>query len=312
MRIAITGISGRFGSLLARRLHRHHSVVGLDRRPLRGAPIDVEMHRIDIRRKRCQEIFRKGKFDAVVHLNVVHDPRASNSDQHSFNIQGTTRVMEYCQRHGIAKLILLSSANVYGPRADNAQFLTEDAPLMADEGFHQIRTLIGVDMLGQSFFWKNPDVETVILRPVHILGAVHNAPSNYLRLDRPPVLAGFDPMIQVVHEDDVAWAIELALQTGAQGIFNLPGCDPVPLSRLLQMGGGKIVRFPHFLALPVMEQLFRLRLTSFPPPEIDHLRYVCMVDGGRARDILGYTPRHDLGATMAHLRMTKALMAATG
>ena len=312
MRIAITGISGRFGSLLARRLHRHHTVVGLDRRPLRGAPIDVEMHRIDIRRKRCQEIFRKGNFDAVVHLNVVHDPRASNSEQHSFNIQGTTRVMEYCQRHGIAKLILLSSANVYGPRADNAQFLTEDAPLMADEGFHQIRTLIGVDMLGQSFFWKNPDVETVILRPVHILGAVRNAPSNYLRLDHPPVLAGFDPMIQVVHEDDVALGIELALQPGTQGIFNLPGCAPVPLTRLLSMAKGKIVRFPHFLALPVMEKLFKLRLTNFPPPEIDHLRYVCMVDGGRARDILGYTPRHDLGATMAHLQMTKALMAATG
>lgn len=312
MRIAITGISGRFGSLLARRLHRNHTVVGLDRRPLRGAPIDVEMHRIDIRRKRCQEIFRKGNFDAVVHLNVVHDPRASNSEQHSFNIQGTTRVMEYCQRHGIAKLILLSSANVYGPRADNAQFLTEDAPLMADEGFHQIRTLIGVDMLGQSFFWKNPDVETVILRPVHILGAVRNAPSNYLRLDHPPVLAGFDPMVQVVHEDDVAWGIELALQPGTQGIFNLPGCDPVPLTRLLSMAGGKIVRFPHFLALPVMEKLFKLRLTSFPPPEIDHLRYVCMVDGGRAHDILGYTPRHDLGATMAHLQMTKALIAETG
>lgn len=312
MRIAITGISGRFGSLLARRLHRHHTVIGLDRRPLRGAPIDVEMHRIDIRRKRCQEIFRKGKFDAVVHLNVVHDPRASSADQHSFNIQGTTRVMEYCQRHGIPKLVLLSSANVYGPRADNAQFLTEDAPLMADEGFHQIRTLIGVDMLGQSFFWKNPDVDTVILRPVHILGAVRNAPSNYLRLDHPPVLAGFDPMIQVVHEDDVAWGIELALQPGAQGIFNLPGCDPVPLSRLLEIANGKVVRFPHFLALPVMEKLFKLRLTSFPPPEIDHLRYVCMVDGGRARDILGYTPRHDLGATMAHLQMTKALLAATG
>lgn len=309
MRVAITGISGNFGSLVARRLHRAHAVVGLDRRPFPGAPIDVEMHRIDIRRKRCQEIFRKGNFDAVVHLNVVHDPRASNKEHHSFNIQGTTRVMEYCQRHGIGKLILLSSANVYGPRADNAQFLTEDAPLMADEGFHQIRTLIGVDMLGQSFFWKYPDVETVILRPVHIVGAVRNAPSNYLRLDRPPQLAGFDPMVQIVHEDDVARAIELALAPGVQGIFNLPGCTPVPLTTLLRLAGGKVVQFPHFLALPVMERLFKLRLTSFPPPEIDHLRYVCMVDGTRARTLLQYTPRYTLDATMAHLRQTKALMA---
>ena len=97
MRVAITGISGRFGALLTRRLHRQHTVVGIDRRPFPSAPADVELHRIDIRRKRCEEVFRKGAFDAVVHLNVMHDPRASSADHHTFNIQGTTRVMQYCQ-----------------------------------------------------------------------------------------------------------------------------------------------------------------------------------------------------------------------
>ena len=53
------------------------------------------------------------------------------------------------------------------------------------------------------------EVETVILRPVHIVGPVHNAPSNYLRLERPPMLLGFDPMVQLIHEPDVADAIAL-------------------------------------------------------------------------------------------------------
>ncbi len=305
LRVAITGISGRFGGVLARQLHRTHSVVGIDRRPFRGRPKDVEMHQIDIRRKRCEAVFRGRGFDAVVHLNVMHDPRASSAEHHSFNIQGTNRVMDYCVRHGVKKLILLSSANVYGPRPDNTQFLTEDAPLMGGERFSEIRDLIGVDMLGQSFFWKHPAVKTVILRPVHIIGAVRNAPSNYLRLRRPWVLAGFDPMIQVIHELDLARAIEAALQPNVEGVFNVAGCDPAPLSHLVTLAGGEPWVVPHPLAGPILRRLWRYRLTSFPAPELDHLRYVCMVDGGRARDVLGFRAQHGLEDTMAHLRMTR-------
>jgi UDP-glucose 4-epimerase len=308
MKVAITGISGRFGRLLAGRLHRNHTVVGIDRRACRDVPKDVEVHCIDIRRKRCEKIFRQHKFDAVVHLNVVHDPRASSSDHYTFNIQGTDRVMAHCVRHGVKKIILLSSANVYGPRPDNTQFLTEDAPLMGGERFSGIRDLVGVDMLGQSFFWKQPQIETVILRPVHIIGSVHNAPSNYLRLNRPWALAGYDPVIQVIHEEDVARAIEFAMEPGVQGIFNVPGCEPTPLSHLHKLAGCRPATLPHMLAGPILNRLFGMRLTTFPAPELDHLRYVCMVDGKRAEAQLGFEPRFDLVQTMEHLRLSRRLV----
>jgi UDP-glucose 4-epimerase len=305
MRIAVTGITGRFGRLLAQRLHRAHTVVGIDRRPWTTRPADVEMHQVDIRRQRCEDIFRAGRFDAVVHLNVMHDPRASSEEHHTFNIRGTTRVMDYCVRHRIPKFILLSSANVYGPRPENPQFLTEDAPLMGGTRFGEIRDLIALDMCGQSFFWKHPEVETVILRPVHIVGAVRNAPSNYLRLETIPRLAGFDPMVQIIHEADVVGAIEAALEPEVRGVFNVAGCEPVPLTTLLHMTGAELLNFPHFLAEPVLERLWKLRLTSFPAPEVDHLRYVCMVDDTPFRERAGYTPAHDLDRTMAHLRLTR-------
>lgn len=306
MRVAITGISGRFGRLLAQRLHRRHAVVGIDRRPYHEKPADVTLHQIDIRRQRCEEIFRAGGFDAVVHLNVMHDPRASSEDHHTFNIRGTTRVMDYCVRYKIPKLVMLSSANVYGPRAENPQFLTEDAPLMGGTRFGEIRDLIALDMCGQSFFWKHPDVKTVILRPVHIVGAVRNAPSNYLRLKRIPRLAGFDPMIQIIHETDVAEAIGAALAPEVRGVFNVAGCDAVPLSTLQRMTGHEVLDFPHFLAEAALERLWRLRLTSFPAPELDHLKYVCMVDDAPFRSASGFRPTHDIDATMAHLRLTAA------
>lgn len=306
MRVAITGISGRFGRLLAQQLHRRHHVVGIDRRPYREKPADVVHHQIDIRRQKCEEIFRSGAFDAVIHLNVMHDPRASSEDHHTFNIRGTTRVMEYCVRYRIPKLIVLSSANVYGPRAENAQFLTEDAPLMGGTRFGEIRDLIALDMCAQSFFWKHPEVESVILRPVHIVGAVRNAPSNYLRLRRPMRLAGFDPMIQVIHETDVALAIAAALAPGVRGVFNVAGCPPVPLSVLHELTGAEPMDMPHFVAERALEQMWRMRLTSFPAPELDHLRYVCMVEDRPFREKVGFRPAYDLDATMAHLRLTAA------
>ena len=305
MRIAVTGAGGRLGRALTRRLHRDHVVVGIDRRGFRGAPADVALHTIDIRRKSCERIFRQGRFDAVVHLNVMHDPRASSEEHHTFNIRGTMRVFDYCDRFNISKLVLLSSANVYGPRPDNQQFLTEDEPLMGGSGFSEIRDLIELDMYGQSYFWKYPRVDTVLLRPVHIVGPVRNGPSNYLRLKRIPRLAGFDPMIQVIHVEDVVTAIDCALKPGIKGVFNVPGCDPVPLSRLLALTGSKVVDFPHPLARSFLSLLWRFRLTSFPAPEIDYLRYVCMVDGTRAREVLGFEPSYGLRETMTTLRMTR-------
>ena len=307
LKIGITGISGRLGSLVAAHLHREHDVVGIDRRPANRVPQDIPVHCIDIRRKRCEAVFRKERFDAVIHLNVLHSPRAKSRDKYSTNIGGTSRVMAHCAKYGVKKLIFLSSANVYGPRADNTQFLTEDAPLMGSEQFSELRALVGADMLGQSFFWKYPEVETVILRPVHIVGEVRNAPSNYLRLRQPWRVAGYDPMLQVVHEADVTRAIAQSLKLGVKGIFNIDGCSPCTLSRLLELAECQPRSLPMTILTPILSRMWQMRLTTFPAQELDHLRFVCMVDGSRARETLGYVPEHDLMQTMAHLRLTRLL-----
>ena len=110
-------------------------------------------------------------------------------------------------------------------------------------------------MLAQSFFWKRPETETVILRPVHILGTVRNAPSNYLRLPVVPTLLGFDPMVQVIHEEDTVRALELALRPGVRGIFNLAGPAPAPLSRIIGVLGRAALPIPHTLARTMLAPL---------------------------------------------------------
>jgi UDP-glucose 4-epimerase len=292
--VLITGVCGRLGKHLARVLHRERRVVGVDRRSFLDKPKDIEHVQVDIRRKKLKDVFRAGDIEAVVHLGVMHDPRASAADHHSWNVAGFTKLLEYVAQFQIPKLVVLSSANVYGPQPHNPQFLSEESPLLGGQNFSDIRDLVEVDMLAQSFFWKLPETETVILRPVHILGAVHNAPSNFLRKNPILTVMGFDPMAQVIQQADVVHAIGLALRPGIRGIFNLAGADPVPLSRIIRILGRQRISVPYSVARVVLRRMWALRLTTFPAPELDHIRYVCMVDDRRARQVLGFQPRVSL------------------
>lgn len=296
--VLVTGICGRLGKRVARRLHREVRVIGIDRRPFPDRPRDVEHLQFDLRRKKTRDIFRAEQIQAVVHLGIMHDPRVSAEMHHDWNVVGFQKILEYAAAYRVPKVVVLSSANAYGPRPDNAQFLPEDSPLLGGASFSDIRDLIEVDMLTQSFFWKHPETETVILRPVHILGSVRNAASNYLRLQTPPTVLGFDPMIQVIHEDDVVRAIELALRPGVRGIFNIAGPPPLPLSRVLGMLERQRLPVPYSLLRPVIDRMFRMHLTSFPAPELDHIRYVCMVDDSRARQVLGFSPARGIEETV--------------
>ncbi|WNG15289.1 SDR family oxidoreductase [Cystobacter fuscus] len=298
--VVVTGISGNLGRTLAKLLHKHERIIGIDRRPFAGRPKDVEMHQLDLRKKKAEDVFRKNEIRAVIHMGIMHDPRMSEEEHHSFNVVGTTRLLEYCAKYGVPKVVVLSSANVYGPSPDNSNFLTEDAPLMAASRFSGVRDLIEVDMLAHSFFWKHPHIQTVILRPVHIVGpTIKNAPSNYLRLRHPWVMAGFDPMVQLIHVEDVARAmVEAALRPEPKGVYNVVGPGEVPLSSIHRELQREPIPVPHLVARPLLGLLFKYRLANFPPPELDHIQFLCNVDGARWRQDVSWQPQHSMRETI--------------
>lgn len=301
-KVLITGISGRLGQELARHLHRDWHVIGMDRRKVSTLPPDVEFHRVDIRRRKAEDIFRCNRIDALVHLNIMHDPRQSTAEHHDFNIIGTQKIFDLCHQHGVRKIVLLSSANVYGPDPANNQFLTEEAPLMAGQKLGFMRDLIGVDMYASSFFWRHPQIETVILRPVHLVGAVRNAPSNFLRLKTVPTVLGYDPMIQLLHIEDMIQAIMRSLKPGLRGIYNIAGPGELPLSELLKALGRRRIPMPEPVVRGLFGAMWRARISSFPIEELEYIKHICMVDDARARQHLGYQPRMSLQQTLEAIR----------
>lgn len=298
----ITGVCGRLGKLLARRLHRVGPVIGIDRRPFPDRPKDVRHVRHPLRRKKVRDVFRREPIRAVIHLGVMHDPREKAVTHHAWNVEGFAKLLEYCSAYDVPKLVLMSSASLYGGRPENPQFLTEEAPLMAGSRFGAVTDQVQVDMLAQSFFWRHPDCETVILRPCSIVGQVRNAPTKYLRTPRVPVLRGFDPLVQVIHEHDVIEAVIAALRPGVRGVFNLAGPTSAPLSALLRRLGRETYGLPPFLARPLVRRAFGLKLTDFPAEEVDYIQYQCLVDDRRARETLGWEPQRSMGQIIGELR----------
>ena len=55
---------------------------------------------------------------------------------------------------------------------------------------------------------------------------------------------------------------------------------------------------PHFVARGVFRALWATQLADAPPPFLDHLRYLCVADGTRARRELGFRPRYDVRRTL--------------
>ncbi|HET6438884.1 MAG TPA: SDR family oxidoreductase [Anaeromyxobacter sp.] len=297
--VLVTGISGNLGRALAKQLHTETHVIGIDRRPFLGKPKDIEHHEVDLRKARVEEAFRHAEVEAVIHMGIMHDPRMPFSEAHSFNLMGTHRILDLCVRHRVRKVVVLSSANVYGPRPDNSNFLVEETPLMAADRYSDVRDLIELDMYAQSFMWKHPELETVILRHVNIIGpTVRNAPTNYLRLEVPVTVMGFDPMLQLIHEEDACRALVLALRPGLRGVFNVTGPGEVPLSAVLRELGRVSIPVPHFLLRPFVRRVFEARLVSFPPEEVDHIQYLCVVDGSRFAREAGWAPRYTLRETI--------------
>jgi len=120
--VLLTGISGNLGRALTKLLHRDHRVVGIDRRPFIGRPKDIEVHQLDIRKKKIEDVFRRGEIKALIHMGIMHDPRLPPSEHHSFNVLGT-RAMSNRKRIwiiilllGVAALTVLLPVIVFGHR----------------------------------------------------------------------------------------------------------------------------------------------------------------------------------------------------
>lgn len=302
MKVLITGISGKIARIVAEQfLGRGHVVAGVDRRPWPGAPAGVVVHQADVRKRATEDAFRTFRPDAVVHMATVTHLGHTSEDRYRINLQGTRAVFDAAHRHGVKRAIFVGRHTYYGAAPDSPLYHKEDEPPMAVATFPELADLVAADLYAGTALWRFPELDTVVLRLCYTLGPTGTGTlASFLGGRRVPVILGFDPLFQFVHEDDAARAIVLATEGRCpRGVFNVAGPPPLPLSLLIRLAGRK--------ALAIPEPLFRLALGRFgfpklPPGALEHIKYPVVVDGSAFREATGFVAEIDETETVESFR----------
>lgn len=297
MRVLIPGIASGLGRKLALRLFEAgHEVIGIDARIWPDAPRAIELHRADIRKRAAEEIFRKRRPEAVVHLATVGSLVVRDEERTNINLGGTRAVFDHCRTWGVRHVVFVGRHTYYGAGPDAPLYHREDEPPGGVQSFPELSDLVAADLYAATALWRMPELATTILRVCYTLGPTgHGTLAKYLRGRRVPTLLGFDPLYQFMHEDDTVDAILLALEKRPRGVFNVAGPQPVPLSKLVRETGRTVVPLPEFLFNRV---LGKAGLPRLAPGATLHVQYPVVVDDGAFREATGFQHQWDEIETM--------------
>jgi UDP-glucose 4-epimerase len=297
MKVMVTGISSKVANLVAERLLADgHEVVGIDRRPWPDAPKAVSMHEVDLRKRAAEEVFRRTRPEAVIHMATVTHLVTKSEERYRINLGGTRAVFDFSRAYGVKQVLFVGRHTYYGAGPDAPLYHGEDDPPMAMTSFPELSDLVAADLYATTALWRAPDITTSVLRICYTLGPSGTGTlCGFLRGPRVPSILGFDPLFQFIHERDVARAIALALAAKLRGVYNVAGPQPVPLSVLIRETGRKPIPVPEILFNVL---LGRFGLPRLPPGALAHIKYPVVIDGSAFRAATGYTYELDEVRTM--------------
>lgn len=298
MKVLIPGISGGIARRVALRLLlAGHEVTGIDARPWRDAPPEIERHAIDVRKRAAEDVFRRVRPHAVVHMATVTSLLMGGGEERfRINLGGTQAVFDRSRAYGVEHVIFVGRHTFYGAGPDSALYHREDDPPMELGRYPELADLVAADLYAATALWRMPELATTILRLCYTLGpSGHGTLAAFLRGPVVPQVLGFDPLFQFMHEDDAAAAIVLALEKRCRGVFNVAGPQPLPLSTIVREAGRTPLPLPEFLFARV---LGRGGLPALPAGALDHIKYPIVVDASAFREATGFRAAHDEVATL--------------
>ena len=270
-------------------------IVGLDLRLPRRLEGRVRFHPVDLTDPTADsavaEVLEKEQCDTVLHTAFFTDPNPDHEYAHELGVIGTLHVMNACAAVGVERLVVMSTAQVYGAHPDNPSFITEDREPRPNREAHQLRDRAEIDGLVGLFAQRHPEVTVTQLRPCWVVGpTIESAVTRFFSRDRVTTLLGYDPLLQFLHEEDLLTAVGNALRLDAPGVFNLAAPRVLPLSTLLRIAGRRPVPVPHPL-LYSLASLAWLGSTGDPPAAFyEFLRFGWTVDTRRAKEGLEFEP----------------------
>jgi ferritin-like metal-binding protein YciE/nucleoside-diphosphate-sugar epimerase len=304
MKVVVTGATGNVGTSTIKALGESNAIeeiVGLARRKPTWNPPKTSWVEADILSADIAEIFAGA--DAVVHLAWAIQPSRDEETLERINVEGSRRVFAAAAEAGVPKLVYASSVGAYscGPKDREVD---ESWPTEGTETSFYSRHKVAVERELDRFEAANPETRVVRLRPALIfkdeaateirrLFVGPFLPSFLLRRGLLPALPRIDRLrFQAVHSEDVGRAYLRAVLADVGGAFNIAAEPPLSPEEMAERLGVRSFPVPARVVRRLADLSWRLRLQPTPAGWLDMARNVPLMSSERAREELGWEPRH--------------------
>ena len=316
-RVLITGLDTFWGGRMAQALEAKPDVemiLGLGTKDPRVPLERTEFVRSDQKYSILSRIVRATQVDTIVHTFLeTNSVSVPSRVLHEINVIGTLNLLAAAGASGasVRKVVVKSSTHVYGSAEQDPAWFREEDTRTGPVRTRLERSLLEVESLVRDFTEDNPHLAVTVLRFANVLGTDIVTPiSHDLRRRVLPCVAGFDPLVQFVEEDDVVRALEFVTAHRVPGVFNVAGEGKLPWSEVASIGGAHLLPLPPFRPRLFAAPLERLGVRF--PAEMESLaRYGRGVDTTRLRDA-GFEYRYTSAGTVQSFARANNLRRATG
>jgi UDP-glucose 4-epimerase len=319
-RILLTGLSTYWGGRLAQALEAFpevEAVIGVDNEEPHVELERTEYVKVGAQHALLRRVVEAAEIDTVVDTRLVVDSTTTTSAKaHENNIIGTMNILAACSGADspVRKVVFKSSTHFYGCEQDDPAFFEETMRRPHPPRTPIERDIVEAEASLSEFADKNRAKTVTVLRFANVLGPdVRTSHIDLFSLPAIPMILGFDPRYQFVHEDDVVHALEHAVKHDAAGVYNVAGDGVLALSEVAGLLGK-----PYAPVLPpwgtglATAALRRLGI-GIPPEALNQLRFGRGVDNRRYKAegfSYGYTSREAVLKLGEHLRLHPVLRGA--
>jgi len=254
-------------------------------------------------------IVRATQVDTIVHTFLVVDStKASGRAMHEINVIGTMNLLAAAGQSGspVRQVVVKSSTLVYGAASTDPMWFREEMARTSPVRTRVERSLIEVEGFVRDFAEDNPSTVVTLLRFANVLGTDIITPIS-VNLSHPvcPSVAGFDPLVQFVEEDDVVRCLEHVTRNRIPGLYNVAGSGKLPWSEVTEICGTRRLGLSPVATRAAAAPLVRLGLIEFPPELESLLRFGRGVDTSRLTKT-GFNCRYTTaGAVDSYIRAVR-------
>ena len=316
-RVLVTGLSTYWGGRLAQALESFEhieAIIGVDSQAPTRELERTEFVKVSNQHSLLQRIVRAAEIDTVIDTRlVVNSLMASPRAAHENNVIGTMNILAACTGADspVRKFVFKSSTHYYGSEQDDPAFFTEEMRRPHPPHSALERDIVEAEQAVSEFAERNRDVTVTVLRCANVLGPdVDTAFTRMFRLPLVPMVLGFDPRLQFVHEDDVVHALEHAAFHVTPGVYNVAADGVLALSEIIGLLGKRpLPVLPPWGTGLVAGPLRRLGF-RIPDEVVNQLRFGRGVDNRLLKATgfrYGYTTRETVLKLGEHLRLAPVI-----